>query len=474
MSIEVQKLFTNLSKNDLKGGSNVDNQSSNLATPTKKGSILLDRANFLAPNLSVSDSRVRYVRKRKLLKNANGYPYREAELVPVDHDMQKTWYILFYIWDIGRQKLIRRRVLKNEFASRTTLHDRLAYAEKCINEINDTLRRGGYQDTEEKETEIETFNFRGYTLLDGLTYVINRKKEFDKREEGTIKEYEATKTTIEDFLETAGIRRTIRLREVKKDFVNRYLNYLRIDREVGNKTYNLRVATMRSSINTLMSLDHDLYKRNPFAGISELKVITHKHAAYTNDQLLLLYDSMKEKKEDHVLFFIQWIYFTLARPKELRNVKIGHIDMAMRRILFVGDHAKTDIEEYVSIPDDFAEIIESSGIMKYPANYYVFSNYDKKAHTPGPRRVGINVFYKRIVKHLKSTGLHNLNPNFSLYSFKHSGAIGLYLATKDPYLVMKQCRHRTLEQTMEYLRELGLFVQSDAMNKLKNPFKSKN
>ncbi len=434
----------------------------------------MNKAIFFPSTTIVSDNIVRYKRKRKPIKNFNGYPYREAELIPIDHDMTKTWYIKYYVWDIGREELVRRRVLKPELADIHTLEERLHFAAQCIEEINSTLASGAFQETEKREKDdgIEVYNFRGYTLINALDFVITRKTEFDKREEGTIKEYEATKTTILDFFESSKIDSKIRLREVKPNFVNRYLDYLRLVRKVGPKTYNCRIAIMRASINTLMSLDDSLFKKNPFIGIPRLKVTTHKHAAYNNDQLLLIRDSLIKKKEHHVLFFIQCIYFTLARPKELRHLKVGHIDMTLRRILFVGEHAKTDIEDYVPIPDEFAKVIEESGVLKYPPNLYVFSNHDKKAHTPGPSTVGINVFYKRIVKHLESLGLRELNPNYNLYSFKHSGAIALYLATKDPYLVMKMCRHTTLEQTMEYLRELGMFIQNKELNKWKDPFKN--
>lgn len=44
----------------------------------------------------------------------------------------------------------------------------------------------------------------------------------------------------------------------------------------------------------------------------------------------------------------------------------------------------------------------------------------------------------------------------TLYSWKHTGAIKLYEATRDPYLVMRHLRHHSLEMTMIYMKSLGI------------------
>ena len=45
----------------------------------------------------------------------------------------------------------------------------------------------------------------------------------------------------------------------------------------------------------------------------------------------------------------------------------------------------------------------------------------------------------------------------TLYSWKHTGAIKLYQATKDMKKVQRQCRHWSITETDNYLRDLGLF-----------------
>lgn len=83
--------------------------SSNLAAPTPKNpSYSRKKGIFLTSENTVSDTKVRY--ERKPLTNAKGYPYRKARLV--GDDITKEWHIVFYAWDIGLNKLVRKRVGK--------------------------------------------------------------------------------------------------------------------------------------------------------------------------------------------------------------------------------------------------------------------------------------------------------------------------------------------------------------------------
>lgn len=156
---------------------------------------------------------------------------------------------------------------------------------------------------------------------------------------------------------------------------------------------------------------------------------------------------------------------------------MGHIDLQRRRIRISAENSKTDIENFVGLADRFIEIIKESGILNYPENFYVFNNTPyhipgqkiKHDHRPGLIAPGEGYFYKRIVKYIKSEGLRDINPNFTPYAIKHTGAISLYLATKDVKIVQTQCRHENMEPTLKYLRDLGLFTDFDQLNGWEGP-----
>jgi integrase len=253
------------------------------------------------------------------------------------------------------------------------------------------------------------------------------------------------------------------LRQITSDFLQRYCLYLRDIRKISNKTYNDRLGNMHSCFETLRKLDANLWPdRNPCHRLEKLPTTTKTHAAYTTAQLNQFIEAIAPK-DPQLLLFIRFIYYTLARPKELRFLKVGHIRSDFEKILFEGEHAKTDQEKYIGISTQFATVIAESGILNYPAEYYVFGN----SGIPGQKRVGSSYFYKRFKVYLKELGFKKLNAAYTMYSFKHTGAVQLYLATKDVYLVQQQLRHTTLDQTNTYLRDLGLFVNFDGLKNWK-------
>lgn len=440
-------------------------RSSNPVAPTLKNSDSIQIDGILLP-LSAIDpvTSVRYKRKPEISRA--GFPFRRARLHPHNMDMRKEWYIVFYAYDITTERLVRKRVLKEEFEARS-FEERQKFAARMIEEINYFLERGAHIESE-TQPKAERFDFSSYSLLDAIEYAKDQKVEVEEIRQSTADEYVSTITTIREFLRHAGLPINYRLRHVDHSFLVRYFDYLKKVRGVSNKTYNNRRMMLRAAVQVLIGRDPRLFGGvNPVDKIKMLKTETRKHAAYTDGQIQAIAESCYRRNQPHLVLFMQFVFYTLARPDEVRQLRVGHIRMPERRILFLAESAKTSIEEYVGIPDQLAEIIERSGILSAPPEYYVFST--EPGHGPGPRCVAFSYFYKRIRPHILKLGYYKINKNYTLYSFKHSGAISLYKATRDIKLLQAQCRHKTLEQTNRYLRDLGLFHDFDQLSKWKGP-----
>lgn len=437
-------------------------QNSNHLTPTKNSGFLPSGTPFFKLKNPLSDTVV----KRKPLKSLSGYPYREARIVPATLDITKRWYIVFYAWDIGTETLERKRVLQDELAQFTSFDDRKKAAEGIVDEINYFLKHDWHLFSSPAPT-IMGMDFKGYSILDGLRYSVKIKLEVDGISEETGKKYSEVIDTVKGFLEFKKLSTSYALRNMNAAFVNQYMNYVKQHRGNANNTYNFKKGTLHTLCGVLIRQNPKLWNGiNPFGGVPVLQVQVRKHAAYTDQQLQALIEHAKKKEWFQIVLFIQFMYYSLARGKELAMLKVGHIHMGMRRILFYADGAKTNIEEYIGISDRFAEIIEASGILKFPPNYYVFSN-ENGNHGPGETKVGKGYFYKRVRECLQAQNLYDINPNFTPYSVKHTGAIRLYLDTRNINLVMRQCRHKELDTTIKYLRDLGVFTEFDELNKMK-------
>lgn len=387
MTANAEKKYIKLGIEGLETNSDPPVENSNPAAPTffhanrdRKHTFL----NIILPVTVASDSK-----KGKRLINLNGFPYRPAELVK--HSGQ--YVIQYYIWDTGERKLKRRRVLKDELAKRPTHTQLINYANEVIEEINSQLHIGGYQVTEPKKVTLNSYSFDKYSLLDAIDYVIKLKRTVERIKPGSLREYNQFKSSIERYMTGENFANSFKLTNVNGNFVNGYLHFLTETEQLSNKTHNNRLGIFNSVINTLMRLDNNLFKRtgSPTRSAKNLKPgPVHKHPAYTENQMNELKEKMAAAGKDHLWIYIQFMFYTLARPNELRHIKVGHISMDRRQILIYGDDSKTNIEEYVGISDSFAKLINESGILDAPPEYYVFSNLHTR---PGPLPAGSSYPY---------------------------------------------------------------------------------
>ncbi|MEM9859685.1 MAG: hypothetical protein AAF843_20195, partial [Bacteroidota bacterium] len=76
-------------------------------------------------------------------------------------------------------------------------------------------------------------------------------------------------------------------------------------------------------------------------------------------------------------------------------------------------------------------------------------------------------FYEQNKKMLNALNLLKLNAHYSIYSYKHSGALSLYTETKDIKLLQRQMRHKKVSQTEDYLRDLGIMGGYEDLKKWK-------
>ncbi|MFV0591541.1 MAG: phage integrase N-terminal SAM-like domain-containing protein [Draconibacterium sp.] len=68
--------------------------------------------------------------------------------------------------------------------------------------------------------------------------------------------------------------------------------------------------------------------------------------------------------------YVNWIYYSCMRTREIRLLQIKHIDLEARQIKAIGPTAKTG-DRFVPICDELKDMILSMKLMDYPQNYYV-------------------------------------------------------------------------------------------------------
>lgn len=400
-------------------------------------------------------------------------PYREPELRHYNYNLSRRWFIIFYAFDHQKQALVRKRLFHpiNKFK---TKHERLQVATIMMDTIRRDLRAGKI--LRDDLTSMGTVtSFGSMSVLKAIEHVREQKDATNHRKNYTKgftmlasnwKSYLYHKNNVKrppaDEQEEQKLLAKIdlSLKALTQPQVFDFFSYLNGVKKISNKTYNNYKGYLSTVIKFLMKRDPRLFKANPVELIDKLPVVAKKHAAFNAKQIEAIRAKCIELNQSQLLLFIQFIYYTLARPNEIMKIRIRDIQVAEKRIFIPGENSKTKFDEYVAIPQRLATIIQESGILNHPEDHYVFGN----TGSPGKQYYKTtNSIWKKNRVILDALELLKINDNYSLYSYKHSGAISLYQSTKDIALVQRQCRHRELSETSKYLRDLGLIDGMDGM-----------
>jgi integrase len=234
-----------------------------------------------------------------------------------------------------------------------------------------------------------------------------------------------------------------------------YSDYLLIDRKLGAKTRNNYFSYLRSIFTVL---EHREYiDKNPFIGISDLPVTpggTHK--PFSDQQIKILKKELP-KRDPELWSFVQFIFYCFLRPAEIAKLQIGFIEWTNDTIFIPGKISKNRKDGRVHIPAALKKILKGMKLQTCPENHFIFS----KIHSPGENPILDNEMTKR---HREILNALDFSPEHTLYSWKHTGNVRLYhVSNKDVILIMKQNRHHSLDMTYNYLRSLGLEINSSAL-----------
>lgn len=154
------------------------------------------------------------------------------------------------------------------------------------------------------------------------------------------------------------------------------------------------------------------------------------------------------EKDAELWLFVRFLYYCFIRPRELRAMRVAHLLLDDARIYIPGSISKNGKSEYVAIPDAFLPVLEEYYGAASP-NDYLFPRASD-ASKPVPE----NMMYNRHRKILKELGFPS---GYTLYSWKHTGAIQAVKSGVGVKALQIQLRHHSLDQVNAYLRQMGVF-----------------
>lgn len=317
-------------------------------------------------------------------------------------DLRKEWHVE---WRTPAGKRMKRRTGINQHS---TYEDRMQAAEQLIETIKAHL-----------EPDQSPAEQRAREWLDYFRHTVRKKTYYSYRGKiddlfGYLHGQAPTRSLIETYF-----------REKRKTLhpttYNKYREQLRrVFREIGEEQLfgNIEPLKARST--------PDLYFQRP-------QVQRLKRVISERDPVLWL--------------FVQFVYYTFIRPNsELRLLQVSHLMLDDQKIYIPGHISKNERSQYVAIPDAFLPQLqhywqEMPGAFLFPST------------VRDDQPISYNVMYNRHRKILQEL---RFPKGYTLYSWKHTGAVHAAQAGVSLKDLQVQMRHHSLDQTDQYLRQMGV------------------
>jgi integrase len=372
--------------------------------------------------------------------------YTEPKISPAEPEsshMTMDWYVWFRFFDAstGTWKQLRYKKGINEFKN---FRERLAEANALKQAIKEELRDGWNPLVKDKLLTI-----RIYSIEEALNHIIGIKEMTLKTK--TKYAYRYIINLFIEWLQFKGINAAA-IKRFTPSQAQEYMDWMLMKKKYSGRTFNDHLIVLRTFFNCFV--EREWVHKNPFKAVKRKTQTVGRNLAYSDHERTVLEKELYEK-DRRLYFFTQIMFHCFIRRSEMVSLKVKHIDMLNKTIIIPGENSKNKHQESVVIPKGLEPIIEEMQLHKYSSEDFLFG---RKLMTSPVQYKNANWITSRhgiIVRKLK------MDIQKNLYSWKHTGVCCYYNATKDPYAIMRQLRHRDLNTTMIYLKSMGL-IQNDA------------
>ncbi|KOY86051.1 hypothetical protein AD998_07735 [bacterium 336/3] len=352
--------------------------------------------------------------------NQLNLPYELAKV----YESKGEKYIAFYVFDENLGHTVRRK----------RAYENAQEAKKKIKNINEHLIAG----FRIKKKEVQ----KADKALDVFREVMEiRSKQLSK---ATSKKDNTGLKQFTEFLEKNDLQE-IKIKDVARHHIVKFLDFKK-QSGVENTTRNNDLNWIKSVFSYIV--ERGYMEINPAKGISKLRQQQSKSVVFSDED----YEKIKEilKNEYPLLYkFSMIIYQCFIRPKELRLMKVEHINLKRNTILVISDNSKNSKNRYPIIPSKLKPLLEELIKGKKPTDYV----FEKSEGKPYSSNFFTHWFKESVIRK------YGFDENYYLYCWKHTGVTHYVLRNYNIRFIQTQCGHSSLEQTARYLKGLGVEQQ---------------
>lgn len=397
-------------------------------------------------------------------------PYKPAQI----SQGKKEWYIYYSFMNpnTGKWELFKDRGGINYKANREI---RRELAENLRDAYNTRLKSGWspFGEASEEKSEYDDLKFK--PIGDVLTSLLNIKKpKKDIEEDQPEKEktgrnvrkrgerlkkrtWQSYKYSLDVFKKwlVKTNRQGMMIASLKPLQMMQFFDALS-DTDYKNKSINNHKGNLSVLFN--MAKKRELITANPLSDYEKLPEESGKNFPFSEQQKQDLKKKILEK-DPELWPFVKFIYHLYIRPIEILRIKIIDVDLRTNHVIVHSGRGKNKKQLAVQIPDSFIDEVKAMNLEQYPATWYLFGKLPRK--NKGKAGLGpSSVPYNRNSVTSRHTAImkacYITDPDYSMYGWKHTGNIDSFTAGVELYNISRQNRHSSIEQTMTYLRSLGL------------------
>lgn len=214
----------------------------------------------------------------------------------------------------------------------------------------------------------------------------------------------------------------------------------------GSSTYYMN---KRRTLGAIFSrIGQDSLPQNPVLQTNRRKEKSVLHEPYTKEQIKLVLEILRTKNSSLYLCALL-MYGCLLRPhQEIRALTGKHFNEDWTKILLGGKDNKGGRVRVVPIPEYVRVVLIEQKITNLSGEVNIFTHGKTTLNESY-----FNTAWSRIKSDLLKDGI--IGKNHTLYSFRHTAAINLYMKTRDLYKVQQAMGHSSMTVTLTYMRSLG-------------------
>ena len=372
------------------------------------------------------------------MKLSRGNPsYKLCKLIePVQKD--KRWIIEYWAYSERLKTLKRKQVTIPKRYN--TVSAKQSWAKAKIQQLDRLLVRGYVLDDNHTPETKPLSQLPLFRLIENHLYQI--KKATIRTT--TYAKYKSDVAKFKTFLEQNSLLSTL---EITDTMAYQFADYL-IKTGIGSDTANHTITNLRTLISEI-SLRGQPVGSFKFKKFKSIKVV--RNVAFTPEHQNLITEWLIQNDND-LYIFTRFVYSSFVRPKELRNLNFSAIDLQNRNIFIPSSVSKNRKNEYAPINQTLFDIL-SCNIDSAKGRPKIFI-FGKKLTFGGHGICSDNYPYNRHTVALKGCGLEGFG--YTLYSWKHTGAIRAFQSGVNIKKLQNLLRHSSLQITDIYLRSLGI------------------